>query len=80
MSFVMSSKQPYKNGFYYNQSDTGLLLKVEGKVVNCYVTGIWWPNQTSKSEDPQPKKKTGGFKTFEFFFILKQRGLLWSIK
>ena len=35
-----TSKQPYKNGYYFNNSITGIILKVEGNIVDVYATGM----------------------------------------
>ena len=35
-----TSKQPYKNGYYFNKSITGIILKVEGNIVDVYATGM----------------------------------------
>ena len=34
------AKQPYKNGIYFNKNMSGIILKVEGNIVNTYITGM----------------------------------------
>ena len=54
-------KVPWKNGYYYNKSYTGLLTKVEGNLAYSYITGM-----KVEFPDAKPICDTGTWKYGDF--------------